>query len=165
MIKMGIRNWIVEQKEAHQRGRILAMRAEGSKLQMQSYELEQKRKAQEALYKEKLENETLKGKIEANAQSIKNVGGPSKLQNFGKGLAGVINKAKSGVQSHQAKAKARGGGLQFGAPMSSGSRGLEMSQRDVFGGSGRALDVGGRNPFGSDEKPKQERRPKVIIQL
>lgn len=164
---MGIRSWIAEQKDAQRRVQLSAMKAEGSKLQMQNYELEQKRKAQEALYKEKLENATLQKKIEANAQSIKNVGGPSKLQNFGKGLAGVMSKAKAGVQAHQSKVRARGGGLSIGAPMSSGSRGLEMGQRDVFGGSNKPLDVGGGSSFGfgAKEQPKPARRPKVTIEL
>ena len=161
---MGIRNWIAEQKEAHQRGRLLAMKAEGSKLQMENYELEKKRQAQEALYKEKLANENLKQKIEANAQSLKNVGGPSKVQKFGQGLAKTINSARKGIKEHKSKV-----GGRIGAPMSSGSSGLQVNQRDVFGG--RNLDFGGSSKsnfsFGPTQKeqPIKEKPKRIVINL
>lgn len=75
---------------------------------------------------------------------------PSKLAVIGKNMA-----------KHIKAQKAKTGGLKIGAPMSSGSKGLNMQGRgSPFGGSGN-LQVGGSGPqFGKAEPPAP--KPKTV---
>ena len=87
--------------------------------------------------------------------------GPSKLKKFGQGVAKVMNKGKTGMS--EAKQARYMKGIQFGAPASTGSKGLDTVGRGSPFGGQRNIDVGGRGLFNTTPEKKKEERTTIII--
>ena len=85
----------------------------------------------------------------------------SKLKSMGKGLAGVINKGKTGVASAKKQGFLTGAKFEPGRSTFSGSG----SQGSPFGGS-RSIEVGGSGlGFGKAEPEKKEKPRQVTIKV